>query len=143
MFFVVAVISNMVLALRKIIQKVKESKFIPSLSKTHPIELKSVTETEESKQEEVEGNVPISFNNQAFNPEVINTKSFVIVTSLTISIMISIAVSFLAFTETAMNRFPIMQFLVRFILSVIIPLIIYSNNSSLVTYVNDFITTWY
>ena len=104
MFFIVAVISNMVLALRKTVQKVKESKFLHSLCTQNSIELRGVKEIEESNQEEVEVNVPVSFNNQAFNPEVIDTKSFVIVTSLTISIMISIAVSFLAFTETAMQK---------------------------------------
>ena len=87
-----------------------------------------------------EEHVKISFNNHAFNPEVIDSKIFVLISSLTISILITVAV-FVSFRESTEGRFPIMQFLVRFILSVITPLVIYFNNSSLVTYVQEMIST--
>ena len=136
MFVILVVISNIFLATRKLIQKFKEVKFT---KRQISIQLKEVQEPEKSKKDK--GNVPVSFNNHAFNPEVINTKSFVIITLLTISIMICVAVSFLAFSEVAMNKFPLMLFLVRIILSVMLPLIVYFNNSSLVMYVQDLITT--
>ena len=89
-------------------------------------------------QEQTEENIKTSFNNQTYNPELIDTKIFVIISALTMSIMIAVAV-FVSFRESEDGRFPIMQFLVRFILSVIIPLIVYFNNSSLNTFVRDMI----
>ena len=138
MFVILVVISNVFLATRKLIQKFKEVKFT---KRQISIQMKDIQEPEKSEQDKAKEHVTISFNNNAFNPEVINTKSFVIITSLTISIMICVAVSFLAFSEVAMNKFPLMLFLVRFILSVILPLIVYFNNSSLLTYVQDLIRT--
>ena len=95
-------------------------------------------EIKRSNHDKAEENVNISFNSQAYNPEVIDTKIFVIISALTMSIMIAVAV-FVSFRESEDGRFPIMQFLVRFILSVIIPLIIYFNNASLITFVRDMI----
>ena len=133
MFLVVAVSSHVFLVLRKTIQKMKRL-----ISKQHQMKLQISKEIKRSNQDNPEENVKISFNSQAYNPEVIDTKIFVIISALTMSIMIAVAV-FVSFRESEDGRFPIMQFLVRFILSVIIPLIIYFNNSSLNTFVGDMI----
>ena len=133
MFLVVAVGSHVFLVLRKTIQKMKRL-----ISKQHQMKLQISKEIKRSNHDKAEKDVIISFNSQAYNPEVIDTKIFVIISALTMSIMIAVAV-FVSFRESEDGRFPIMQFLVRFILSVIIPLIIYFNNSSLNTFVGDMI----
>ena len=132
MFLLVAVGSHVFLVLRKTTQRMKKQ-----ISKQHQMKLQISKEIEMSN-DNAEENVKISFNSQAYNPEVIDTKIFVIISALTMSIMIAVAV-FVSFRESEDGRFPIMQFLVRFILSVIIPLIIYFNNSSLITFVGDMI----
>ena len=137
-FLKVAVMSHVFLLLRKTIQKVKDFKYPNMISKQRGIKLQLSKKVKISNQDKPEENVNVSFNNQAYNPEVIDTKTYVIISALTMSIMIAVAV-FVSFRESEDGRFPIMQFLVRFILSVIIPLIIYFNNSSLNTFVRDMI----
>ena len=137
-FLKVAVMSHVFLLLRKTIQKVKDFKYPNMISKQRGIKLQLSKKVKISNQDKPEENVNVSFNNQAYNPEVIDTKTYVIISALTMSIMIAVAV-FVSFRESEDGRFPIMQFLVRFILSVIIPLIIYFNNASLITFVRDMI----
>ena len=137
-FLKVAVMSYVFLLLRKTIQKVKDFKYPNMISKQRRIKLQFSKKVKISNQDKPQKNVNVSFNNQPYNPEVIDTKTYVIISALTMSIMIAVAV-FVSFRESEDGRFPIMQFLVRFILSVIIPLIIYFNNSSLNTFVRDMI----
>ena len=137
-FLKVAVMSYVFLLLRKTIQKVKDFKYPNMISKQRRIKLQFSKKVKISNQDKPQENVNVSFNNQPYNPEVIDTKTYVIISALTMSIMIAVAV-FVSFRESEDGRFPIMQFLVRFILSVIIPLIIYFNNSSLNTFVRDMI----
>ena len=137
-FLKVAVMSYVFLLLRKTIQKVKDFKYPNMISKQRGIKLQFSKKVKVSNQDKPEENVNVSFNNQAYNPEVIDTKTYVIISALTMSIMIAVAV-FVSFRESEDGRFPIMQFLVRFILSVILPLIVYFNNSSLNTFVRDMI----
>ena len=137
-FLKVAVMSYVFLLLRKTIQKVKDFKYPNMISKQRRIKLQFSKKVKISNQDKPQKNVNVSFNNQPYNPEVIDTKTYVIISALTMSIMIAVAV-FVSFRESEDGRFPIMQFLVRFILSVIIPLIIYFNNASLITFVRDMI----
>ena len=73
------------------------------------------------------------FNNQPFNPEVCNTKSFLIVSALFCCVAI-MGVIIGLFVQTA---FPIFIFVFRFFLSVVCPLIVYANNSNLRTFVKE------
>ena len=73
------------------------------------------------------------FNNQPFNPEVCNTKSFLLVSALLCCIAI-LGVTIGLFVKTA---FPILIFVLRFFLSVVCPLIVYANNSALRLFVKE------
>ena len=73
------------------------------------------------------------FNNQPFNPEVCNTKLFMILSALFCCVAIA-GVTIGLYVETA---FPVIIFVLRFFLSVVGPLIIYANNSALRTFVRE------
>ena len=71
------------------------------------------------------------FNNQPFNPEVCNVKIFVIVATVFTFIIVMGTIIAL----TVESKFHIFQMFGRFFLSVVIPLIVYINNSDLRTFV--------
>ena len=129
----------MFLVLRKTIQRVKKITYPKMIANQRQTKIQISKEIKWRNQEQTEENIKTSFNNQTYNPELIDTKIFVIISALTMSIMIAVAV-FVSFRESEDGRFPIMQFLVRFILSVIIPLFVYFDNSSLIIFVQNMIS---
>ena len=129
----------MFLVLRKTIQRVKKIRYPKMIANQRQTKIQISKEIKWRNQEQTEENIKTSFNNQTYNPELIDTKIFVIISALTMSIMIAVAV-FVSFRESEDGRFPIMQFLVRFILSVIIPLFVYFDNSSLIIFVQNMIS---
>ena len=109
----------LIYTLRRGIQNILDQK---KIQKTYHLQKENTEAKNSSKQ---------FFNNQPFNPEVCNVKIFVIVaTVFTIIIVLGTIIAL-----TVESKFHIFQMLGRFVLSVVIPLIVYINNSDLRTFV--------
>ena len=79
-----------------------------------------------------------SLNTQKYNPEVCEMKIYIIITLIFVTICCTFAVLYMFGSPG--NFFPIFQFFARFMLSVVIPLVIYCNNPSLRTFVYEMFT---
>ena len=80
-----------------------------------------------------------SLNTQKYNPEVCEVKIYIIITLIFVTLCCTFAVLYMFGSPG--NFFPIFQFFARFMLSVVIPLVIYCNNPTLRTFVYEMFTT--
>ena len=79
-----------------------------------------------------------SLNTQKYNPEVCEVKIYIIITLIFVTLCCTFAVLYMFGSPG--NFFPIFQFFARFMLSVVIPLVIYCNNPTLRTFVYEMFT---
>ena len=119
---VILIISYIFYTIRRTYKKAREEKWFQK-SKNNRIPSENI-EAQPAR---------VIFNNQPFNPEVCNTKLFIILSALFCCVAIAGATIGL-YVETA---FPVIIFVLRFFLSVVGPLIIYANNSALRTFVTE------
>ena len=112
-----------VYSLRKIHQKVIDRVWFQKVSpKAQKIQIEEKTDKPKS-----------TINNQPYNPEVCNVKIFLLITFLFFGMLI-VGVFIRLNVE---SKFHIFQFFGRFILSVIIPSIVYINNPDLRIFVKE------